>query len=106
VPKLLQVKSRQVEKVLIKLGFGFIRQKGSHKIFVRDGTGITVPSHSKNLKNWRTRVTKLFNITRRPQRRFQNHQRRSGGGWCSANQSGFGIKNRPSSPTFVAQCLL
>ena len=48
--KLPQLKSREVEKVLLKLGFGFVRQKGSHRIFVRDNTGITVPFSTKNLK--------------------------------------------------------
>ena len=50
MPKLPQVKSREVERVLLKLGFGFVRQKGSHKIYVKGGIGLTVPSHNKNLK--------------------------------------------------------
>ena len=50
MPKLLQLKPREVEKILARLGFMFVRQKGSHRIFVRDNIGITVPFHNKPLK--------------------------------------------------------
>jgi len=48
--KIPQLKPREVEKVLIKLGFEFVRQKGSHKIYIKESVGITVPRHNKNLK--------------------------------------------------------
>jgi len=48
--RLPQLTSLQVEKLLIKNGFVFIRQKGSHKIFKRESVHITVPFRRKPLK--------------------------------------------------------
>ena len=50
MPKLPALKPRQTIKVLEKAGFSFIRQKGSHKIYVKDNIGITVPVHNKDLR--------------------------------------------------------
>lgn len=44
------LKPRQTIKVLEKAGFSFIRQKGSHKIYVKANIGITVPVHNKDLR--------------------------------------------------------
>jgi predicted RNA binding protein YcfA (HicA-like mRNA interferase family) len=49
-PKLPSLKSREVIKVLEKLGFVFVRQKGSHRIYVKGSIGITIPYHTKDLK--------------------------------------------------------
>ncbi len=50
MPKLPALKPAQVIRVLEKLGFIFERQKGSHRIYVRGATGITVPYHNRDLK--------------------------------------------------------
>ncbi|OGE86141.1 MAG: hypothetical protein A3J48_02255 [Candidatus Doudnabacteria bacterium RIFCSPHIGHO2_02_FULL_46_11] len=44
------LKPKHVIRVLEQVGFIFIRQKGSHRIFVKDDVGITVPVHNKDLK--------------------------------------------------------
>jgi predicted RNA binding protein YcfA (HicA-like mRNA interferase family) len=49
-PKLPSLKSKEVIKVLEKLGFVFVRQKGSHRIYVKGSIGITIPYHTKDLK--------------------------------------------------------
>ncbi|MEK7645843.1 MAG: type II toxin-antitoxin system HicA family toxin [Patescibacteria group bacterium] len=48
--RLPALKPRQTIKVLEKAGFSFIRQKGSHKIYVKGNIGITVPVHNKDLR--------------------------------------------------------
>ncbi len=42
--------SVEVEKLLHKAGFSFVRQKGSHKIFGNGTVFITVPFRRKPLK--------------------------------------------------------
>lgn len=51
MPKLPVVKPKQLIKLLHKLGFQEIRQKGSHKFFYRrsDKKSTLVPYHSKDL---------------------------------------------------------
>ena len=44
------LKPRQVIRVLKKAGFVFVRQKGSHAIYVKGNIGLTVPIHNKDLK--------------------------------------------------------
>lgn len=44
------IKPRQIIKVLEKKGFRFIRQKGSHKLYRKDGLRVTIPFHNKDLK--------------------------------------------------------
>lgn len=48
--RLPALRPKQVVKVLEKAGFVFIRQKGSHRIYVKGAIGITVPMHNKDLK--------------------------------------------------------
>ena len=50
MPRLPALKPKQVIKVLEKAGFSFIRQKGSHKIYIKRGVGITVPFHNKDMR--------------------------------------------------------
>ena len=50
MPKLPQSRPEKVAKVLEKLGFRFVRQKGSHAIFVKDSLAVTIPIHRKELK--------------------------------------------------------
>jgi len=44
------LKSRQVIRVLIRIGFIEHRHKGSHKIFKRDNQRVVVPIHNRDLK--------------------------------------------------------
>lgn len=48
--KLPALKPKEVVKILEKAGFCFIRQKGSHQIYVKDNIGIVIPRHNKDLK--------------------------------------------------------
>ncbi len=48
--KLPQIKAKEVARILEKIGFKFVRQKGSHKIFIKENLAITVPFHTKPLK--------------------------------------------------------
>lgn len=50
MPKLPVLKPQEVIKILKKAGFSFIRQKGSHRIYLKNNIGITIPFHSKDLK--------------------------------------------------------
>ena len=43
--------ARDVERVLLQIGFALDRQRGSHKVFAHaDGRTIVVPAHSRDLK--------------------------------------------------------
>ncbi len=47
MPKLPQIKSRQLVKVVIKLGFSLRGQSGSHAVYTHpDGRKTTIPIHS------------------------------------------------------------
>lgn len=48
--KLPALKAREIIKALEGAGFVFIRQKGSHRIYVKGNLGITVPFHNHDLK--------------------------------------------------------
>lgn len=46
MPKLPQVKSRDLVKIALKLGFKFRDQSGSHAVYVhQDGRKTTIPIH-------------------------------------------------------------
>ena len=46
MPKLSQVKARDLVKVILKLGFKFRDQSGSHSVYMHsDGRRTTVPIH-------------------------------------------------------------
>ncbi len=46
MPKLPQIKARDLVKVVIKLGFRFRDQSGSHAVYVHtDGRRTTIPIH-------------------------------------------------------------
>jgi predicted RNA binding protein YcfA (HicA-like mRNA interferase family) len=42
--------SKEIEKILHRIGFIFYRQTGSHKIFVKNELQVVVPHHNKDLK--------------------------------------------------------
>ena len=48
--KIPQVKPRQVEKVLLSIGFQLVRQKGSHRLYKKGKLRVTIPYHNKTLK--------------------------------------------------------
>lgn len=50
MPKLPCAKPREVIKVLERAGFVFIKQSGSHRIYVKGKLGVTVAYHNKDLK--------------------------------------------------------
>lgn len=50
MPKLPAIKPKVAAKILEKAGFSFIRQKGSHRIYVKGNVGVTIPWHNKDLK--------------------------------------------------------
>ena len=46
MPKLPQIKARELVKVVLKLGFTFRDQSGSHAIYIHpDGRRTTIPVH-------------------------------------------------------------
>jgi predicted RNA binding protein YcfA (HicA-like mRNA interferase family) len=46
LPKLLRLTAQEVEDMLLKAGFGMIRSKGSHRIYLKQGLRVVVPFHS------------------------------------------------------------
>lgn len=48
--KLPVLKPKEIAKPLEKAGFSFIRQKGSHRIYVKGNIGVVIPWHNKDLK--------------------------------------------------------
>lgn len=48
--KLPALKPRDVVKILENAGFIFIRQKGSHKIYIKNNLRVTIPYHNKDLR--------------------------------------------------------
>ena len=50
MPKIPIISHKEIIPLIEKQGFLFIRQKGSHKIFRKDGQIIVVPCHNKPLK--------------------------------------------------------
>jgi len=41
---------KKLIKVLEQAGFVFVRQKGSHRIYIKGQIGLVVPYHNKDLK--------------------------------------------------------
>jgi predicted RNA binding protein YcfA (HicA-like mRNA interferase family) len=48
--KLPGVKPREAAAVLLKAGFEFVRQRGSHRIYVKGAIGVTLPWHTKDMR--------------------------------------------------------
>lgn len=62
--KLPSLKPKEVIKVLEKAGFSFIRQKGSHRIYIKNNIGITIPLHNRDLKKGTLRhIIKQVSLT-------------------------------------------
>lgn len=47
--------SKQVSKALLKAGFVFVRQKGSHRLYRKETHLVVVPAHSGDLKRGTTK---------------------------------------------------
>ncbi len=50
MPKLPVLTAKKVEQALMNGGFMFIRQHGSHRIYVKNTQAVTVPFHNKDLR--------------------------------------------------------
>lgn len=50
MPKLPAFNAKEIIRALEKAGFSFARQKGSHRIYVKDKTGVIVPYRSRDLR--------------------------------------------------------
>jgi predicted RNA binding protein YcfA (HicA-like mRNA interferase family) len=50
VSNLAALTPKEISSILERIGFQFIRQKGSHRIYVKDKRQIVVPMHSRTLK--------------------------------------------------------
>jgi predicted RNA binding protein YcfA (HicA-like mRNA interferase family) len=48
--KLPALKPREAAKALRKAGFSFVRQKGSHRIYLKENIVVTIPWHNRDLK--------------------------------------------------------
>jgi len=48
MPKLKPLSSKKFISIILKLGYNFHRQRGSHAIFVKGENLVTVPIHSGN----------------------------------------------------------
>lgn len=48
--KIPALKPIEVIKILKKAGFKFIRQKGSHQIYLKNNRAVTVPYHNSDLR--------------------------------------------------------
>ena len=48
--KLPGVKPREAAAALLRAGFEFARQRGSHRMYVRGSVGVTIPWHTKDLR--------------------------------------------------------
>ena len=45
MPKLPRLTAMEIEAILLKAGFDFVRGKGSHRIYMRGSRRIVVPFH-------------------------------------------------------------
>jgi len=50
MPKLPGVRPREAARALVAAGFVFVRQKGSHRIYVKGRLAVTLPWHSKEMR--------------------------------------------------------
>jgi predicted RNA binding protein YcfA (HicA-like mRNA interferase family) len=42
--------SKELERILLRIGFELFRQAGSHRIYVKDQYQVVVPFHNKDVK--------------------------------------------------------
>lgn len=51
MPKLPILKPKEMARMLERAGYCFIRQKGSQRLYRKNNINITIPWHSKDLRN-------------------------------------------------------
>ncbi len=62
--KLPALKPKEIIRVLEQVGFSFVRQKGSHRIYTKENIAIIVPYHNKDLKRGTLRkIVKQIGLT-------------------------------------------
>jgi predicted RNA binding protein YcfA (HicA-like mRNA interferase family) len=44
------LRPREVAAALERAGFRFARQRGSHRIYIKEGIGVIIPWHTKDLR--------------------------------------------------------
>jgi predicted RNA binding protein YcfA (HicA-like mRNA interferase family) len=49
-PQLPSLKPKEVIRILLAIGFVFHRQKGSHRIYVKEDLMVVVPQHNRDMK--------------------------------------------------------
>lgn len=58
------MKPREVEQVLLKTGFTFARQKGSHRMYIKGIHKVVIPYHTRDLKKGTLRnILKQANLS-------------------------------------------
>lgn len=50
MPRLPTLNAKKVERALLACGFIFVRQHGSHRIYVKGIHAVTIPFHNKDLR--------------------------------------------------------
>ena len=64
--RLPALNAKNVAKALERAGFCFIRQKGSHRIYIKDRVGVVLPWHNKELKRGTIRhIIKQSGLTKK-----------------------------------------
>lgn len=65
MPKLPAVSATEIIKVASKLGYGFVRQKGSHIILKNnEGKVLVIPNHKTLKKGTLLQIIKVLGITK------------------------------------------
>lgn len=49
MPKLPRLTSQEAETMLLKAGFGLIRSKGSHRVYMKGNKRVVVPFHGNRI---------------------------------------------------------
>ncbi|KKQ73757.1 MAG: hypothetical protein US94_C0026G0004 [Berkelbacteria bacterium GW2011_GWB1_38_5] len=62
MPRIPTFKPKEVIKILEKAGFKFVRQKGSHRIYLKNNRAVTVPYHNKDIRKGTLGAVSQFNI--------------------------------------------
>jgi predicted RNA binding protein YcfA (HicA-like mRNA interferase family) len=66
MPRFPSLKPREVAKALERAGFVFVRQGGSHRVYIKGKVCTTVPWHNKDMKIGTTRsIVKQSGLTPR-----------------------------------------
>jgi len=49
LPKQVTLTAREAERLLLKAGYGHVRSKGSHRIYMKGNQRVVVPFHGKKI---------------------------------------------------------